>query len=52
LESSGRKDGNEKVSNGSIGKEKELVDRKRALAGKVEGLYRGEEQQTVKDDGK
>jgi len=29
--------GNEKVSNGRKGREKEMVDTKRALAGKVEG---------------
>jgi hypothetical protein len=52
LESSGRKDGNEKVSKGRKGKEKELVDRKRALAGKVEGLYGGKEQETFKKEGK
>jgi len=46
LESSGRKNGNEKVSNGRKGKEKELVDRKRAHAGKVDGLYSGKEQET------
>jgi len=52
LESSGRKDGNEKVSNGRQGKEKELVDRNRALAGKVEGLYSGKEQETFKKQAK
>jgi hypothetical protein len=52
LESSGRKDGNEKVSNGRKGKETELVDRKRALPGKVEGLYGGKEQETFKKEGK
>jgi hypothetical protein len=36
LESSGRKDGNKKVLKSRTGKEKELVDRQRALAGKVE----------------
>jgi len=30
----------------------ELVDRKRALAGKVEGLYSGKEQETFKKEGK
>ena len=52
MESSGKKDGNEKVSTGRKGQEKELVDRKRALAGKVEGLYSGKEQETFKNDGK
>jgi len=51
LESSGRKDGNEKVSNGRKGKGKELVARKRALARKVEGLYSGKEQETFKKEG-
>jgi hypothetical protein len=37
LERSRRKDGNVKVSKGGKGNEKELVNRKRALAGKVEG---------------
>ena len=48
LESPGRKVGSEKGSNGRKGKQKELVDRKRALAGKVEGLYSGKEQGTFK----
>ena len=52
MEISGRKDGNEKVSNGRKGKEKELVDRKKVPAGKVEGLYRGKEQETFKKEGK
>ena len=51
LESSGRKDGNEKGSNGRKGKEKELVDREKVLAWKVEGLYSGKEQETFKDEG-
>jgi len=52
LESSARKDGNETVSNGGQGKEKESVDRKRALAGKVEGLYSGKEQEMFKKEAK
>jgi hypothetical protein len=52
LESSGRKDCNEKVSKGRNGKEKQLVDRKRALAGKVEELYGGKEQERFKKEGK
>jgi hypothetical protein len=52
LESSARKDGNEMVSKGRKGQEKELVDRKRALAGKVEGLYSRKEQETFKKEGK
>jgi hypothetical protein len=51
LESSGTKDGNDKVSKGKTGKEKELVDRKRAHAGKVEGLYSAKEQETFKKEG-
>jgi hypothetical protein len=41
LDSSGRKDGHRKVSNGRNGKEKELIDRKTAHVGKGEGLYSG-----------
>ena len=52
MESAGRKDGNEKVSKGRKGKEKELVNRKRALAGKVEGLYGGKEQETFQKERK
>jgi len=52
LERSGRKHGNEKVSKGRKGKQKELVDTKRALAGKVEGLYGGKEEITFKKEGK
>jgi len=52
LQSSGRKDGNEKVSKGRKGKEKELGDRKRARAGNMEGLYVGKEQETFKKEGK
>jgi hypothetical protein len=52
MESSGKKDGNEKVSKGRKGKEKELVDRKRAHTGKVEGLYSGKEQEMFKKEGK
>ena len=52
LESSGRKEGDEKGSNSRNGKEKEFGDRRRALAGKVEGLYSREEQETFKEEGK
>jgi len=52
LERSRRNDGNEKVSKGRNGKEKELVDRKRALARTVEGLYGGKEQEMFKKEGK
>jgi len=52
LESSGRTDGNEKVSKGRKGKEKELVHRKRTVARKVGGLYSAKEQETVKKEGK
>ena len=38
LDSSGRNDGSEKISNSRKGKEKELIDTKRVLEGKVEGL--------------
>lgn len=51
LESSGRKDANEKLSNGRKRREKELVDRKGELEGKMEGLYRRNEQETFKTDG-
>jgi len=47
LESSGRKGGNKKGSNGRKEKEKVLVDRKMALAGKVEGLYSRKEQEKL-----
>jgi len=43
LQSSGRKYGNEKGSNGRKGNEMQLVDRKKALAVKVEGLYNRKE---------
>jgi hypothetical protein len=52
LESPGRKDGNEKVLKGRKGTEKELIDRKRVLGGKMEGLYGRNEQETFKNDGK
>jgi hypothetical protein len=52
LQSSGRKAGNEKGSKGRKGKEKELADRERGHAGKVEGLHSGNEQQTFKKEGK
>jgi hypothetical protein len=51
LESSGRKDGNEKLSNGRKRREKELVDRKGELEGNMEGLYHRNEQETFKTDG-
>jgi len=51
LEICGRNDGNEKVSNGRKGIRNELVDRKWALAGKVEGLYSGKEQEMFKKEG-
>jgi len=38
LEKLEKTDGNEKRANSRKGKVKQLVDRKRALAGKVEGL--------------
>jgi len=41
LDSSGGNDGHEIVSNGRKGKEQQLVNRKMALAGEVEGLYSG-----------
>jgi len=41
---------NEKVWKGKKGKEKELVDRTRALSGKVEELYNGKEQETFKKE--
>jgi len=50
LESSERNDGNGKVLKDRKGKEKELVDRQRACAGKVEGLYSGKEQETFKKE--
>jgi len=52
LESSGKKDGNEKVSKGRKGKERELVDRQMVLAVRVEGLYGGKEQEPFKKEGK
>jgi len=52
LDISGRKDGNENVLKGRKGKEKKLVDRNRALAAKVEGLYGGKEQEMFKKEGK
>ena len=52
MESSGRNDENEKCSNRRRGREKELLDRKRVLAGKLEGLYSGKEQKMFKEEGK
>jgi len=52
LESSCRKDGNGKGSNVRKGKNKKRVDRKGALAGKVEGLSSGKEQETFKEEEK
>jgi hypothetical protein len=51
LESTGRNDGNEKGSNGRKGKEKELIDRKGALAEKVKGSYCRKEQERCKKEG-
>jgi len=50
LVSSGSQDGNEKGLNSRKGKEKESVDRKRALPGKVEGLYSRKEEETFKEE--
>jgi len=44
LESSGRNNGKEKGTNSRKGKQKELVDRRRPLAGKVEESYSSKEQ--------
>jgi len=44
--------GNENGPNGRKGKGKQLVCRKRLLAGNVEGLYIGKEQETLKEEGK
>jgi len=49
LENSGRKDRNEKGSNSRKRIEKWLVDRKRGLAGKVEGLHNGKEKETFQE---
>jgi hypothetical protein len=48
MESGGRKDGSDKGLNSRNGKEKELVHRKRARAGKMEGLYNGKVKKTFK----
>jgi len=50
LQSSGRKDGNESGLNSTKGNKNKLVDRNRALAEKVEGLYIGKEQETFKEE--
>jgi hypothetical protein len=47
-----RKNGNEKVLNGRKGKENRLVDSKRVLTGKAEGLNSEKEQETLNKDGK
>jgi hypothetical protein len=47
-----RKHENEKGSNGRKETEKELVDGRRVLAGKVEGLYTRKQQKTFKNEGK
>ena len=52
MQRSGTKGGNKKGLNSKTGNEKELVDRKRALGGKVEGLYIGKEQETFEEGGK
>jgi len=52
FESSGRNSVNEKGSSSRKEKEKELVHRKRALTGRVKGLYTGTEQETFKKEGK
>lgn len=52
LESSGRNEGNEKGKNGRERKAKEFVDWKRGLAGKVEGILSGKQQETFKREGK
>jgi len=52
LESCGKNDGNKKVSSGREGTEKEMVDSKMELTGKVEGIYSGKEQETFKKEGK
>jgi hypothetical protein len=44
------KDSNEKGSNSTQGKDQKLVDRKRPLARKVEGLYNGKEKETFKEE--
>jgi len=49
LGSSGGNDGNEEGSNGRKGEEKELVDRKRVRAWKVEGLYNRKEKERFKE---
>jgi hypothetical protein len=50
LESSGRKDGNEKGSNSQTGNKKELVHMKYVFAEEVEGLYNGNELETFKEE--
>ena len=45
MESSARKHGSEKGSNSRNGEEMKLVDRKRAHAGKVEGVYNGKDKE-------
>lgn len=50
LESPGRKGGNGKGLNGRNGKEKEFIDRKGVLAGKVEGLYSRKERGMFKKE--
>jgi hypothetical protein len=50
LETSRRKDGNGNVSKGKNGKEKELIDWNRVLAGNVEGLYGGKELEMIKKE--
>jgi len=52
LESSEKKDGNQKGSNGKNGKEKELFVRNGVLTRRVEGLYIGKEQGMYKEEGK
>jgi len=52
FESSVRKEVNKMGLNSKKGNQKELVDRKRVLAGKVEGLYIGKVQETFKKEGK
>ena len=52
LQSSGRKDGNESGLNSTKGNKNKLVDRNRALAEKVEGLYIGKELETFKEEWK
>ena len=52
MEFSERREWKEKGPNSEKGNEKKSIDRKRVFAGKVEGIYNGKEEESLKEEGK